>query len=148
MQKIFKLLTSLTKLARIGHKKNVKEAFTYVNWKRQHNTRPMDILTWDLASCVQMVGKETVCTKYLKALQEVLVSSLILLTVFLVITTKSLSHFAEWNTDMIGSGRTLHSKGKDPSQMVIKKPHDIRTTDLVFYNNSISPGDRQYYFNA
>ena len=85
----------------------------------------MGIFTWDLASCVQMVRKETVCTKYLKALREVLVSSLILLTVFLVITTKSLSHFAEWNTDMIGSGRTLHSKGKDHSLMIIKKPHDL-----------------------
>ena len=31
MQKILKLLTSFTKLARLGQKKNVKEAYKYVN---------------------------------------------------------------------------------------------------------------------
>ena len=83
----------------------------------------MGLFTWDMASCVQMVGKEKKCIEYLKVLQGVLVSSLILLTVFLVVTTRTLSTFAESNTATIGSGRILHSKGKEDSLIVsIKRP--------------------------
>ena len=83
----------------------------------------MGIFTWDLASCVQMVGKEKQCIKYLEVLREVLISSLILLIVFLVVTTRTLSTFAESNTATIGSGRTLHSKGKEDSLTVsIERP--------------------------
>ena len=83
----------------------------------------MGIFTWDMASCVQMVGKEKKCIEYLKVLQGVLVSSLILLTVFLVVTTRTLLTFAESNTATIGSGRILHSKGKEDSLIVsIKRP--------------------------
>ena len=84
----------------------------------------MGIFTWDLASCVQMVGKEQQCIKYLEVLREVLISSLILLIVFLVVTTSTLSTFAESNTATIGSGRILHSKGKEDSLTVsIERPH-------------------------
>jgi len=83
----------------------------------------MGIFTWDLASCVQMVGKEKQCIKYLEVLREVLISSLILLIVFLVVTTRTLSTFAESNTATIGSGRILHSKGKEDSLTVsIERP--------------------------
>jgi hypothetical protein len=82
----------------------------------------MGIFTWDMASCVQMVRKEKKCIEYLKVLQGVLVSSLILLTVFLVVTTRTLltfaDPFAESNTATIGSGRILHSKGKEDSLIV------------------------------
>jgi len=83
----------------------------------------MGIFTWDLASCVQMVGKEKQCIRYLEVLREVLISSLILLIVFLVVTTRTLSTFAESNTATIGSGRILHSKGKEDSLTVsIERP--------------------------
>ena len=81
----------------------------------------MGIFTWDMASCVQMVRKEKKCIEYLKVLQGVLVSSLILLIVFLVVTTRTLSTFAESNTATIGSGRILHSKGKEDSLTVLTR---------------------------
>ena len=83
----------------------------------------MDIFSWDVASCVQMVGKEKQCIRYLEVLRGVFVSSLILLIVFLVVTTRTLSTFAESNTATIGSGRILHSKGKENSLTVsIERP--------------------------
>ena len=83
----------------------------------------MGIFTWGMASCVQMVGKEKQCIRYLEVLREVLISSLILLIVFLVVTTRTLSTFAESNTATIGSGRILHSKGKENSLTVsIERP--------------------------
>ena len=83
----------------------------------------MGIFTCDLASCVQMVGKEKQCIRYLEVLGEVLISSLIFLIVFLVVTTRTLSTFAESNTATIGSGRILHSKGKENSLTVsIERP--------------------------
>ena len=83
----------------------------------------MGIFTWGMASCVQMVGKEKQCIRYLEVLREVLISSLILLIVFLVVTTRTLSTFAESNTATIGSGRILHSKGKEDSLTVsIERP--------------------------
>ena len=51
--------------------------------------------------------------------QKVLVASLILLVVFLMLTTRTLSIIAEQNTGMIGSGRTALTKGKDDSQMLL-----------------------------
>ena len=83
----------------------------------------MGIFTWGMASCVQMVGKEKQCIRYFEVLREVLISSLILLIVFLVVTTRTLSTFAESNTATIGSGRILHSKGKEDSLTVsIERP--------------------------
>ena len=83
----------------------------------------MGIFTWGMASCVQMVGKEKQCIRYLEVLRGVFVSSLILLIVFLVVTTRTLSTFAESNTATIGSGRILHSKGKENSLTVsIERP--------------------------
>ena len=84
----------------------------------------MGIFTWDMASCVQMVRKEIQCIKYSEVLQEVLVSSLILLIVFLVVTTRTLSTFAESNMATIGSGRMLHLKGKESSQIISTVPHN------------------------
>ena len=85
----------------------------------------MGIFTWGMASCVQMVGKEKQCIRYLEVLRGVFVSSLILLIVFLVVTTRTLSTFAESNTATIGSGRIVTSKIKE--QPIYEKPDNDRT---------------------
>ena len=66
-----------------------------------------------------MVRKENKCTKHLKTLQEVLVSLLVLSLIFLVVTMKTSSIFAEQNMDPTGSGRILHGKNKDDFQITL-----------------------------
>jgi|TARA_R100000027_G_scaffold32501_1_gene23802 hypothetical protein len=51
--------------------------------------------------------------------QNLLVALLVLLVVFLMLTTRTLSIIADQNTGMIGSGRTALTKGKDDSQMLL-----------------------------
>jgi len=61
------------------------------------------------------------CTNYLKTQQRILINSLILLAVCLVMATKISLSFAELNTEMIGSGRTIGIKGKDNSLIALEK---------------------------
>jgi len=55
----------------------------------------------------------------LKTLQEVLVSLLVLSIIFLAITMKTLSLFAEQNMALIGSGHTLITKNKADFQITL-----------------------------
>ena len=66
-----------------------------------------------------MEGKDNKCDQYLKTLQKVLVSLLVLSIVCLVITMRTLSIFAEQNTALTGSGRTLITKNKADSQITL-----------------------------
>ena len=55
--------------------------------------------------------------------QNLLVTLLVLLVVFLMLTTKTLSIFADQNTGMIGSGRIALTKGKEDSRMLLTEKH-------------------------
>ena len=65
-----------------------------------------------------MERKKEKCKEYLKILQGVLVSSVVLSIVFLAITMRTLSIFAEPNMALNGSGRILLGKGKEDSQII------------------------------
>tara|TARA_E500000318_G_scaffold56581_1_gene52641 strand:+ start:4028 stop:4252 length:225 start_codon:yes stop_codon:yes gene_type:complete len=60
-----------------------------------------------------MERKKEEWKEHLKILQEVLVSLLVLSIVFLAITMKTLSSFADTNMALNGSGRTISGKGKE-----------------------------------
>jgi hypothetical protein len=60
-----------------------------------------------------MERKKEEWKEHLKILQEVLVSLLVLSIVFLAITMKTLSGFADTNMVLNGSGRTIPGKGKE-----------------------------------
>ena len=85
----------------------------------------MDIFSWDVASCVQMVVKGAKCTKYLNTLQKVSVNLLILLVICSVMMTRTLLTSADTNTALIGSGRIVTSKIKE--QPIYEKPDNDRT---------------------
>ena len=65
-----------------------------------------------------MERKKEEWKEYMKILQEVLVSLVVLSIVFLAITMKTLSTFAEPNMALNGSGRILLGKGKEDFQII------------------------------
>ena len=65
-----------------------------------------------------MERKKEEWKEYMRILQEVLVSLVVLSIVFLAITMKTLSTFAEPNMALNGSGRILLGKGKEDSQII------------------------------
>ena len=65
-----------------------------------------------------MERKKEEWKEYMKILQEVLVSLVVLSIVFLAITMKTLSTFAEPNMALNGSGRILLGKGKENFQII------------------------------
>jgi|TARA_B100001093_G_scaffold510497_1_gene576493 hypothetical protein len=60
-----------------------------------------------------MERKKEEWKEHLKTLQEVLVSLLVLSIIFLALTMKTLSSFADTNMALNGSGRTILGKGKE-----------------------------------